>query len=148
MTREFTGRDMTKVLVIGFGIVAAVNFLMANLATSGFGGVVVENSYVASQKFNGWLEEAERSRALGWQADVIRDEAGYLLVMTQGVPAEASVTADLRRPIGDRETASVVFAAGNDGLYRSLEPIGAGRWTMRLAIASGQDHWAEEVPLP
>ncbi|WP_394728730.1 FixH family protein [Altererythrobacter sp. GH1-8] len=148
MTREFTGRDMTKVLVIGFGIVVAVNFFMASQATSGFGGVVVENSYVASQKFNGWLEEAERSRALGWQAAVTRDEAGYLLVTTQGVPAQASITAELRRPIGERETANVGLAAHDTGQYRSVEPISAGRWTARIVIEAGQDRWAEETPVP
>ena len=40
--REFTGRDMALVLVGGFGIVVAVNFFMASLATGGFHGVVVE----------------------------------------------------------------------------------------------------------
>lgn len=148
MTREFTGRDMTRVLVIGFGIVAAVNFLMANLATSGFGGVVVENSYVASQKFNGWLEQAERSRALGWQADIVRDNAGHLVITTQRVPEEARITAELRRPIGERELASVAFAALEDGTFRSIDPIGEGRWTARLYIEAGEDRWAEEIPLP
>ena len=55
MRREFTGRDMAKILVAGFGLVVAVNFGMATIAARSFSGTVVDNSYIASQKFNGWL---------------------------------------------------------------------------------------------
>ena len=147
MSREFTGRDMAKVLVIGFGIVFAVNFLMANLATRGFGGVVVENSYVASQKFNQWLDEAERSQALGWTANVTRNEDGHLGVETAGVPEDAAITAQLRRPIGKNETDAITFARDESGIYHSTEPVTQGRWIVRLAITSGQDRWSQETPL-
>lgn len=147
MSREFTGRDMALVMVAGFGIVFAVNILMANLATSGFGGVVVENSYVASQKFNRWLEKAERSKALGWKADVTRSDDGYLTIAADGVPEEATVTAQLRRPIGANETASITFASIEGGIYRSTQPVSEGRWIVRLAITSGQDSWSQETSL-
>jgi len=42
--KPFTGRHMLAVLVGFFGVVIAVNFIMASYATSTFGGVVVENS--------------------------------------------------------------------------------------------------------
>lgn len=147
MNREFTGRNMATVMVLGFGVVMAVNFFMAGLAISGFGGVTVQNSYVASQKFNGWLEEAERSRALGWDVDVARDGTGHLVLATTGVPEDAIITANLRRPLGTKETASLAFTKGADGNYRSTQPVSAGRWTMRLAIVAGEENWAEEVPL-
>ena len=50
--RTFTGWHMATILVSFFAIVVGVNLLMARFATSTFGGVVVENSYVASQQFN------------------------------------------------------------------------------------------------
>ena len=37
-------------------------------AMSTFGGIVVENSYVASQEFNGWLEEARQSDGAGLES--------------------------------------------------------------------------------
>ncbi len=146
MNREFTGKNMAAILVIGFGIVAAVNFLMASYAVSGFGGVIVENSYVASQKFNGWLEEAERSKALGWTAQITRED-GYLLVKTNSVPADATVSANLRRPLGEQETLTLAFADMGEGQFRSTAPVDAGRWTVRLAITAGGEEWLEEVPL-
>ena len=56
--RRFTGYHMAAILVAFFGVIIAVNMVMATLATRTFGGVVVENSYVASQEFNGWLKDA------------------------------------------------------------------------------------------
>ena len=69
MTRPFTGRHMFATLVVFFGIVIAVNFTMASYATTTFGGLVVENSYVASQKFNRWLDEAAAEGAV-WHETV------------------------------------------------------------------------------
>ena len=142
--RQFTGKHMLITMVAGFGIVAAVNFYMASLAVGGFHGIVVENSYVASQKFNSWIEEAEAMEALGWSAEPARDESGHLVLMTEGVPAIASISAELRRPIGEREFASLTFAPLGDGRYRSLEALDEGRWTMRLAIEAGGENWAQE----
>jgi nitrogen fixation protein FixH len=52
---ELTGRKVAAIFVVFFGVIMAVNFTMASFASSTFGGVVVKNSYVASQKYNGWL---------------------------------------------------------------------------------------------
>lgn len=147
MRREFTGRHMIAVFVIGFGIVMAVNFYMASLAIGGFHGITVENTYVASQKFNGWLEEAKEDAALGWGAQLSRDEAGHLVAATSGVPADAIVTAQLRRPIGAKAFADLEFVRGQDGFYRSTQRVNSGRWTVRVSIASGSDRWDSESEL-
>ncbi|MEL7446686.1 MAG: FixH family protein [Pseudomonadota bacterium] len=144
MNREFTGRHMAMVLIIGFGIVAIVNFYMASLATGGFHGVVVENTYVASQKFNDWIDEAKKDEALGWTAEMFRDDAGHVIATTIGVPEGATVTAELRRPLGTKEFASLTFARGEDGVFRSTESVKPGRWTARLNITSGDLSWDSE----
>ena len=59
-------------MVAFFGVVIAVNLLMAHYAVSTFSGTVVDNSYVASQEFNGWLGAARAQRALGWTVEVRR----------------------------------------------------------------------------
>ena len=66
MKKRITGWHAAAGLVAFFGLVIAVTLTMAVYATTTFGGVVVDNSYVASQKYNGWLKAAERQRALGW----------------------------------------------------------------------------------
>ena len=64
--KPFGGRQMAAIFVTGFGIVIAVNVAMASLAVESFHGTVVDNSYVASQSYNGWLGKAAASKALGW----------------------------------------------------------------------------------
>lgn len=145
MKGPFTGRHMVIVLVTGFGIVFAVNGLMATIAVSGFSGVTVTNSYVASQNFNEWLDEADTQKALGWTTQLSRDDAGHLQVATDGLPEEASAVAVLRRPIGEQEIVHVDFAAQSDAIFTSpriftsLAPIPEGRWLVRLTLSSGED---------
>ena len=67
--RKFTGWHMTGILVAFFGVVVTVNIVMARAAIGTFGGTVVENSYVASQKFNGWLDQAKAQDKMGWTVD-------------------------------------------------------------------------------
>ncbi len=147
MNREFTGRHMAAVLVGGLGIVVVVNLFMATHAVSGFGGVIVDNSYVASQKFNGWLDEAEKSRALGWKADVRRDAQGHVEITSTGVPENAALSAMLRRPLGEKERITLAFTPLGEGRYRSTAPVSAGRWTVRLTITAEESVWASEGPL-
>ncbi|MCK0098530.1 FixH family protein [Qipengyuania sp. S6317L1] len=145
--QRLTGRRVAMIFIAGFGIVAAVNFYMASLAVGGFHGVVVKNSYVASQKFNGWLEAAEASEALGWRASAERDATGFVTITTKGVPEGAQVSAKLRRPIGEHAFASLSFVPDRNGTFVSKTPVDAGRWTMRLTITSGEDVWMSESEL-
>ena len=144
MKREFTGRHMTYVLLGGFGVVIAVNLFMATLAVRGFGGLVVENSYVASQNFNTWLEEAERGEALDWRADIARDSEGRLEVITKGVPAGAQVTAEIRRPLGQPEHDTLALSDTANGLFTSEDIIPQGRWIIRLTITADGQSWSTE----
>ena len=142
-TGKFTGKHMLITMVVGFGIVAAVNFYMAAQAVGGFHGIVVDNSYVASQKFNDWMDEADRMAALGWTASAARDD-GRVIITTSGVPQGAVVKATLRRPLGRQEFANLTFVALGDGRFQSLEPVSEGRWTVRLEILAAGERWTQE----
>lgn len=148
MAGKFTGRHMAAILVAGFGIVVAVNFTMAALASSSFGGLVVENSYVASQKFNGWLEEARRGEALGWQVDLARRPDGRILVTTAGAPAMEEVSGDAWHPLGRMPDQPLQFEAIGNGAYLSTEVLPAGRWLVRLELSDGSNRWRGEQALP
>jgi nitrogen fixation protein FixH len=84
--REFTGWHMLVVIVCFFAVVIGVNVTMATLARKSWTGLVVENTYVASQQFN---EEARKGRAqaaLGWtgKLTVASGEVRYSLVDAHG----------------------------------------------------------------
>lgn len=135
MKKRFTGWHFTGILVAGFGVVVAVNFFMASVAIGSFGGVVVENSYVASQKFNDWLAEAERSNALGWSARVSRDGEGRLLVTSEGLPDGATAYAELRHPLGKSDRISWQLRQADVNSFVSPQALPEGRWLVRLTLA-------------
>lgn len=147
MTKPFTGKHMAAILFGGFGIVFAVNFGMASLATRGFGGVVVENSYVASQKYNGWLEQARRTEKLGYAVSVDRDSQGRLAAIVDNAPANAKISAELRRPLGQPEMRTISLQRNADGRYLSRDPLPSGRWIARITVDTGSAPWIDELEI-
>lgn len=143
--KPFTGRHMLIIMIAFFGVVIAVNFTMATLASSTFSGVVVDNSYVASQHFNRWLDEAKTERALGWHAVATRGPDGRVGVVLQGVPADAVVTGAAWHPLGRQADQPLIFAVTPDGRFVSDKAIPAGRWTIRLEVTAGGHRWRTEA---
>ncbi|MDG4875298.1 FixH family protein [Mesorhizobium sp. WSM4935] len=84
--REFTGKHMLISILAFFAVVIGVNVTMAMLARKSWTGLVVENTYGASQQFN---EEARKGRAqaaLGWTGKlaIASGEVRYSLVDADG----------------------------------------------------------------
>ena len=133
MTKRFSGKHMAAILVAFFGVVIAVNVTMATLATRTFGGVVVENSYVASQKYNAWLDAARKQEQLGWTIEPALDEQRRVAVV---VDAEGvTVTGFARHPLGREKDLPLTF--GKD--LRSVETLPQGRWAVHLLVRRGTD---------
>lgn len=148
MNRRFTGHHMAAILVAFFGVVILVNLVMARFAVGTFGGVVVENSYVASQDFNRWLDQAEASRALGWKARLEREADGKLAVNLIGAPTGVKLSAEARHPLGRQPDMALTFIDLNGARFRSREALPAGRWIVRLAATDGSRTWRQEERLP
>lgn len=145
MSRQFTGRHMAAILIAFFAVIVTVNMAMARFASSTFGGVVVENSYVASQHFNRWLDQAAQDRASGLEATVSRTSDGRLAVILSGASTTgAQLTAVARHPVGRAPDQALRFDRHADGSFVSREPIGAGRWRLRLELDRGADTWRTE----
>ncbi len=141
MTRPFTGWHMAAILITFFGIVISVNIFMARAAMGTFGGTVVENSYVASQKFNGWLDKAAAQEALGWSvaSQLTADRRVVVTATKAGVPLQgAMVTAFVRHPLGRAPEQPLAFRAVA-GQWQSVAPLPAGRWLVHLQIRQGQN---------
>ena len=119
MQRTFTGWHMAAILVAFFGVVIAVNSLNAWLAGSTFGGEVVENSYVASQDFNRWLDEAKTEKALGWEEVTTWRPDGRVIVALKGAPANAVVKAIARHPLGSLPDQALTFDKLGSGQFLS-----------------------------
>jgi nitrogen fixation protein FixH len=143
----FTGWHMLATMVAFFGVVIAVNVTMMQLARGSFGGVVVENSYVASQHFNTWLHDAAEQDALGWSAASALQADRTVAIAVAGAPQAVAVTAMARHPLGRLPDQALVFHHEGAGRYVSTAALPAGRWTVRLQLAAGDQIWRQEVAL-
>ena len=138
MTRAFTGRHMLMVMIGFFGIVIAVNLLMADIAVSTFSGTVVDNSYVASQEFNRWLGEARAQRALGWSVAVGVDAGRHVVVTARtGTTPVAAVTAIASHPLGRIPDQALAFDEVAPGRYVSRAALPAGRFHIHVRVTAG-----------
>jgi nitrogen fixation protein FixH len=144
MSRKFTGYHMLAVLVAFFGTVIAVNLTMASLASSTFGGIQVQNSYVASQNFNTWLEQAEEQEKLGWQVASSWQGDGRLRVTATGPGPAATLQATARHPLGQMPDLDLAFERAADGAFVSLDKLPPGRWIVRLQLNDGASEWRRE----
>ena len=133
MTNRFSGWHMTVILLAFFGVVVAVNLTMAMFATRTFGGVVVENSYVASQKYNGWLQAARKQEQLGWTIKPSLDGSRRVVVSVSADGARLSGFA--RHPLGGEADVPLTFGLGS----RSAEALPPGRWAVHLLVRRGND---------
>lgn len=145
--RRFTGWHMTGILVAFFAVVIAVNMLMATLAVRSFGGVVVDNSYVASQKFNGWLKAARAQEAQGWRETIAVDAQRRVqvsLVDAAGAPFNGvAVTATAAHPLGRAPDIALTFREASPGRYSSDRALPAGRW--RLSLSAADHRFVHEI---
>lgn len=92
MKRELTGRHVLVISVAAFGVIILANLAMLFAATGTFPGLVVRNSYVASQ---GWNARTDAQRALDWTATVDYAESALKVTVLNryGQPASASAVA-------------------------------------------------------
>ena len=124
---------MSAILIAFFGVVVAVNFTMAMFATRTFGGVVVENSYVASQKYNGWLKAARKQDQLGWRIEPRLDGQRRVLVSVDADGLQVSGFA--RHPLGQEADVPLTFS----GDLRSTQALPPGRWAVHLLVRRGNN---------
>jgi nitrogen fixation protein FixH len=144
---QLTGRKVTAIFVAFFGVIMTVNFTMAHYASSTFGGVVVENSYVASQHYNKWLGAAAAQEKLGWSATVARLPDDRVAVRFAGAPQGLMVSAVARHPLGRAPDQALVFIRAADGAFVSTKAVMPGRWVVRLSADAGAAKWREEQEL-
>lgn len=143
--RQFTGYHATAIIVAFFAVVIGVNVLMATFAVGTFGGVVVDNSYVASQKFNGWLKEAHAEQQLGWAVPApVVGEDGHVTVRADDDNRQpirnATVSIEAEHPLGRAPEQSLTFVELVPGTYRSIQALPSGRWKIWLRVSHDGRH--------
>ncbi len=133
--REFTGRHMLAVMMAFFGTIIAVNAFMATMASRSWTGLVVKNTYVASQQFNERAAQGRAQAALGWNGTLSIGPAGvsYRLTDASGSPvAMKAVAAKFRRPAYEAEDQTLTLKpVAGDG-FASPEIMRDGIWIVEV----------------
>jgi nitrogen fixation protein FixH len=137
----FTGWHMLFVVGLFFGTIIAVNLVMAFAATGTFPGLVVENSYVASQHYDELLDKARAQDEAGWGYELsVEDGVIRARLSRSGSPAnDLSVIAHVGRPSTTREDRVFDLALSPDGSYATSEPLAPGLWEVDLEAGRGAE---------
>ncbi len=133
--RTLTGGHVLAMFIGGFGIIIAVNLLLAYSAVRTFPGLETDSSYVASQTF-----DADRAAqdALGWTVDLTyADEDLNLHIMGPNGrnvhPEIISATLGRATTVASDMTPDFVWT----GSYLSAHtPLAPGNWNLRLDLRS------------
>jgi nitrogen fixation protein FixH len=142
MTTRFTGWHMLATMIGFFGVVIAVNVVMASDAIRTFGGMVVDNSYVATMHYNRWLAEGRQQEREGWQAVPTTGPNGLIALSLSraGRPVDdATISIVANHPVGLVAAQTFRLHSTGRGTYRSDAPLPHGRWLLRIDVRAGTD---------
>lgn len=152
---EFTGRHMLIIILAFFAVVIGANVWMSVAAIASWTGLVVENSYVASQEFNTKLKLAHARDALGWQGGLAYENGELVFFLTDGAGAPVrldGVTVEISRPIGIEGDRRLDLTVAGDGTHRIATALEAGVWNAaivaRVPQAADYEHRARLIVSP
>jgi len=137
---QLTGYHVAAMFIAFFGVIIAVNLTMAWFASSSWTGLVVKNSYVASQHYNEKIEAARSQKAMGW-----RTEFGYsnnLLKLSitdrnnQPIIFDR-LTVAIGTPVAENKDSKLVLERDNLGFYQTKIELAEGLWAYQL-VAEGE----------
>lgn len=139
--QKFTGYHMGIVMAVFFGTIISVNLTLAWFANSSWSGLVVKNSYVASQGFDEETRRREQQIALGWEAtSSYRDDVfAITLIDAAGKPVRADlVTAKIGRPVTEVDDRVLNLAPQSNGRYVVNTDLADGVWQADLSVVHGE----------
>jgi nitrogen fixation protein FixH len=132
---RFTGKHMMASMICFFGVIILVNFFMATLASKSWTGLIVKNSYVASQEYNDELKKAADQKSRGWKSRVSYAAGSLVLTLrneNNNILTFDKVVAEIGRPVFEQEDQTLQFmplASGGNEIAIHLEP---GIWALKI----------------
>ncbi len=130
--RKFTGWHMLAFVLLFFGTIISVNIYMATMAITSWTGLVVKNSYVASQEFNEKLAASNAQAALHLQVNLTYREGELIFSLrdANSIPVPMTdVIIALTRPIGVALDRTLTLSPKGDD-YSVVEDLPAGVWNV------------------
>ena len=136
---RFTGTHMLAAILSFFGVIVAVNLTLAYFAAGTWTGLVVKNSYVASQQYNEKLAEVRRQRNTGWSSrfGYGAETARFELLARDGSALRGfDVKTLFSRPAHENEDIELIMTEA-DGGYETPVRLAPGVWNVEVTAAAG-----------
>jgi nitrogen fixation protein FixH len=130
-----TGWHILAIFIAFFGVIITVNLIMARAAVTNWTGLVVKNSYVASQHFNDKIAAHDEIAALGWRESARAEDGRFLWAVIDKagkVVAARKITVMFTRPIGEKDDATVIAGPLADGTFAPIPFPAPGRWNVTV----------------
>jgi nitrogen fixation protein FixH len=126
-------------------LVVAVNGVLITAALGTYTGTTTGQAYDRGRGYGQVLEEAARQQALGWQAELVRQEGALLLTLRDRdgapLPASTAVAARLQRPL-EREALPLDFIPVGPGRWRAAAAVPAlGQWEAQVTLTAGAERF-------
>jgi nitrogen fixation protein FixH len=149
-TRHFTGRHMLIIMVSFFAVIFTANMCLVYYANHSWTGLVVQNSYVASQEFNATTQKLEQAAA-DFHA-TLNYQNGKLKITLRDNSGKAAniqnVVARLGRPSHEGEDKSIALSGSGDGDFAADIVLGRGQWSGAVsADVIGRTLWQRPIRL-
>jgi nitrogen fixation protein FixH len=143
--RPLTGRRTLAIAVACFGVIFAVNGIMAYCAVSTFTGETEPSPYEHGLAYEKDIEAAKAQSALGWSVSghVARDDAGAAAIEirmqdSSGAPVRGlGVTARLVSPENVKFDTSAPLAERAPGVYVGHAAAQPGQWDFQIEATQG-----------
>jgi len=129
--KPLTGRKVLIIALAAFGLVIAANMTLLFSSLGSFPGLVVPNSYVASQ---GYDAERQAQIALGWSVAARHADGRLAVTVTDadGAPVRGlQVTATIGKPASQADDVTIGLIPDFEG-YVMEAPLAPGLWRIEI----------------
>ncbi len=146
--QEFRGIHFLLCMIAFFGVIIAVNITMAVLASKSWTGLVVKNSYVASQNYNDELEQAKSQREQGLKSHIAYAQGAlhFELLDRNGTKISPQhVQIEIGRPAFEQSDQVFKIEVSDDGSYTLNKVLERGIWVVTITAQTEASQYRRDA---
>lgn len=136
--RELRGHHVLLMFIAFFGCIIIVNVTMGIIASKTWTGLVVKNTYVASQEFNDGLLAAKKQAALGFRVKIAYEQNQFVFSLedrNQKLVPIRDLKVKVGRPAFEQKDQVVSEFESRQGRYVAKVKLAPGPWDV---VVTGQ----------
>lgn len=132
--RVLSGRHVLCIMLVFFGVTIAVNLGMAVVASRSWTGLLTDNVYVESQRYDSVIAHNRRTRDAGLDVTASYAAEGVTFALASA-SANARITgARGERPVGEADDRDIALTQVAAKRWQTADPLPAGAWNVVLSV--------------